>query len=271
MWFQTVWLYLLPTSQLAVWDNPFFWLGLIYVTFPLNFLVYGWNDIVDFPIDKANPRKDSWLFGARASMDELKRIPAPMVMVQVPFFAAFAVLDPLRGLGTIFGIMLVNFLYNDRRIAWRGRPPFDLLNPLGYLIVLYLGIWLNQAPYVSWLTVLYLALFCMHAHVMGEIMDYHPDKAAGRTTSVVRLGTQRSKGLVACLVLAEAALVWFGFQDLWLTGFLVVGFIWLLIDLFVLFAEKEYTPAQFRMLGVFMNLSGYGSITYLWVTGALST
>ena len=82
---------------------------------------------------------------------------------------------------------------------------------------------------------------------------------------------QLSKGLVAALVLAEAALVWFVFHDVWLAGFLVVGFLWLLLDVLVLYTEGEYTPAQFRWLGIFMNVSGYGSITYLWFSGALTT
>ena len=54
-------------------------MGLVYVTFPLNFLVFGWNDIVDYSIDKANPRKDSWLFGARATPEQLLRLPMAMV------------------------------------------------------------------------------------------------------------------------------------------------------------------------------------------------
>ena len=202
-------------------------------------------------------------------MADLKRIPLPMVMMQVPFFAAFVTLYPTGGMLTILGIFLVNFLYNDQRVAFRSRPPFDLLNPLGYLIVLYLGVWLNQAPTMHWAALTYLGLFCLHAHVMGEVMDYFPDKAAGRTTSVVRLGVTLSKVLIIFLVGAEAALLWFVFADPWLAGFLLIAVLWLLLDVLVLFREEEYTPLQFRLLGVFMNLSGYVSISYLWIAGGL--
>ncbi|MEM8907345.1 MAG: hypothetical protein AAGD05_05815, partial [Bacteroidota bacterium] len=65
LWFATLWLYFLPTSQMSLLHSWPFWLGLVYVTFPLNLLVYGWNDIVDQPIDAFNPRKDSYWFGAK--------------------------------------------------------------------------------------------------------------------------------------------------------------------------------------------------------------
>ena len=89
LWFQTLWLYTLPTSGLPIFHSPVFWLGLVYVTFPLNFLVYGWNDIVDFENDQQNPRKDSFLFGARGSREDLARLPVVIALVQLPFFIAF--------------------------------------------------------------------------------------------------------------------------------------------------------------------------------------
>ena len=36
LWFQTLWLYTLPTSQRDVFHSPIFWLGLLFVTFPLK-------------------------------------------------------------------------------------------------------------------------------------------------------------------------------------------------------------------------------------------
>jgi hypothetical protein len=90
LWFQTLWLYTLPTARLPeILSSGTFWLGLIYVTFPLNFLVYGWNDIVDYENDRENPRKDSFLFGARGSREQLARLPLVIAVAQVPFLLAF--------------------------------------------------------------------------------------------------------------------------------------------------------------------------------------
>ncbi|MFT5125072.1 MAG: 4-hydroxybenzoate polyprenyltransferase [Kiritimatiellia bacterium] len=269
LWFQTVWLYLLPTSQMRVWDSWEFWVGLVYVTFPLNFLVYGWNDIVDYSVDKANPRKDSWLFGARATPEQLLALPVPLVLVQVPFWGIILRLNYLAGSLTIVGILLTNYLYNDKRIALRGRPPFDLLNPLGYLIVLFLGYWLNDCHLMPWQTILYLALFCLHAHVIGEVMDFYPDKLAGRVTSVGRLGITLSKILIIALLVGEIVLVGFVFKEWVLTGFLLFCIIWLVVDMAWLFKEGSYSLGQFKLMGIAMNLAGYVSISYLWWTGGL--
>ena len=43
-------------------DSWLFWLALLYVTFPFNLFLMGWNDIEDYDIDLRNPRKVS-LFG----------------------------------------------------------------------------------------------------------------------------------------------------------------------------------------------------------------
>ena len=83
LWFPTIWLYLLPTVGHNSWIHIPFWLGLMYVTFPLNFLVYGWNDMVDENIDQFNPRKDSYLFGAKGKIEELRSLPRCIIGTQL--------------------------------------------------------------------------------------------------------------------------------------------------------------------------------------------
>ncbi len=56
---------MLPLSQRDVFHSVAFWLGALYVTFPMGLLLYGWNDIVDYEADRLNPRKGTFLFGAR--------------------------------------------------------------------------------------------------------------------------------------------------------------------------------------------------------------
>lgn len=66
-----------------IWTSIPFWLGVFYITFPLNFLVYGWNDMVDYETDKLNPRKDSFWFGARGTKEQLANLWKPMLIVQI--------------------------------------------------------------------------------------------------------------------------------------------------------------------------------------------
>ena len=46
-WLTSIWFYLVPVGGRNVFDRAEFWLGLLYVTFPLGLLIYGWNDVVD--------------------------------------------------------------------------------------------------------------------------------------------------------------------------------------------------------------------------------
>ncbi len=269
LWFQTVWLYVLPAAGEYMLDRPVWWLGLIYVTWPLNLLVYGWNDIVDVDIDQDNPRKDSWLFGARGTREQLARLPPWIVAAQLPFLVAFIALDGWRMLLVFAGLVAVNATYNLKVGGLRGRPPFDLINPLGYLLVVVLGAWLNELPMPSTLALVYLAFFCVHAQLMGEIMDIQPDRDAGRVTTATFIGAIPSKLLVVAVIVTEGLIVGLHFGDWVLGGFLLAATPLLLVDL-LLHGSGQYSRKQFTLLGIAMNLAGVASMFWVWFNRSLS-
>ena len=84
-----MWFYLLPLGQQHVFGRWTFWLGVLYVTFPLGLLIYGWNDLVDAETDRHNPRKGTFLFGARPDEAQLAVLPWHIALVQLPFAVAF--------------------------------------------------------------------------------------------------------------------------------------------------------------------------------------
>ena len=249
-------------------DRPVWWIGLVYVSFPLNLLVYGWNDIVDVDIDQKNPRKDSWLFGARGTREQLAALPPWIVGVQVPFLVAFVVLGGWKMLLLFAGIVAVNATYNARIGGLRGRPPFDLVNPLAYLLVVVLGAWLNELPIPSSMAILYLVLFCSHAQLMGEIMDIEPDREAGRVTTATLIGAIPAKLVVIALIAAEGLLLGLHFGDWVLGGGLLVGVPLLFVDLW-LTGSRQYTREQFTLLGVGMNVAGLVSMVWVWFNQSL--
>jgi 4-hydroxybenzoate polyprenyltransferase len=270
LWFQTLWLYMLPLASPDVdWSAPGPWVGLLYVSFPLNLLVYGWNDTVDFDIDQQNPRKDSWLFGARATREALRSAMGLAIALQLVFAAVFVLLDDWRMLGLMAGIIAVNATYNARVGGLRGRPPFDLVNPLGYLLVVQIGVWISGAPAVPWQALVYLVLFCLHAQLIGEVMDYWPDREAGRVTSSTVIGVRPTKAAITLLVAAEAAMLWFVFQDPVLGGMLTLGVAWLLLDLFVIWRDRRYTRKEFTLAGIGMNVAGVVSMAWVLWRGTL--
>lgn len=300
LWFPTIWLYLLPFSgQGLPFDLPFV-LGLFYVGYPLNLLIYGWNDLVDTDTDDINPRKDSYLFGARGNHDEREMLRLPVLRKwsggeegwdkQRPAIglAAFAAsflfgATPIIGLwigmmgvggiklGALFLLSIaVCALYNHPTFGWRQRPGLDLLSQIGYLIVPLLSSLLNELPYLELSVWVYLALFCAQSQLIGEVMDIEPDSEVGRRTTAVTLGRMNSKYLILGIVLIESLMMGFVFGDWVFAGGLAIFFLWLLFDAFILFKAQNYTMTQFRLFGVGSNIMALISMIYIFKTGLFS-
>jgi 4-hydroxybenzoate polyprenyltransferase len=270
-WLTQLWFFLLPLAQTPVLASPRFWLGVVYITFGLGFILYGWNDLVDAETDRLNPRKDSFLFGARGTSAQLRRLPWQIALVQLPFVVAFIWMDGLRMLGWFAALVGATALYNHfPPSGLKGRPPFEVLNQAGYLLVFVLSSWLNQVPLLPRPTFVFGALFAMHSHLFGEIMDVAPDRAAGRRTTATIIGVRATKFLIAAFLLCESALVWAYFENGYVTGGLLVAALVFVTDAAVLWRERPYSPAYMRAAFVAWNLAAAGTMLWLWHTAALS-
>ncbi|PYV61567.1 MAG: hypothetical protein DMG95_11940 [Acidobacteria bacterium] len=258
------------SNQRHVFHSAAFWLGLLYVTFPLGLIIYGWNDIADADIDSFNPRKGTFLFGARGSHEQLRRLPMQIALVQAVFASIFVYLDGARILLWLLGLVLFTAIYNLPRYGLKSHPPFDILNQAGYLLVFVLSSWLNHTPQLRWPAMLFGALFAMHSHVFGEIMDIDPDRASGRCTTATVIGVISSKMLVCALLLLEAGLVWKFFGDFWISGALLFGVLWFLFDALVLWRDRPYRLIQMRVFMLGWNAIALASIPWVWRTATLA-
>jgi 4-hydroxybenzoate polyprenyltransferase len=263
LWFPTIWLYILPLEVSKLWEEPLFWFGLLYVTFPLNLLVYGFNDLADQEIDQKNPRKDNLLFGARGSIEELKWAIIPIIAMQVPFWSLFLWSKGLDTLLVCGGILFFVCLYNLPKYGLRNIPVLDLLCQVGYLLIVPLSCLLNEAEIPSIYTWVYLFLFCSQSQLIGEIMDIIPDRESGRTTTATMLGRKNSKLFLLLVVFIEILLVFFHFKDTFFTIFLSVFWIWLWVDLLLIFKEREYKLSHFRLFALGSNVTALFTMIYL--------
>jgi 4-hydroxybenzoate polyprenyltransferase len=260
----------MPLSSAAEIRSVDFWVGLAFVSFPLNFLIYGWNDIVDAETDASNPRKDSFLFGARP--DERQRKQLPWVIVGVTVLASVPLLL-LGGAGrmamVLLGIVGICGLYNHPRWGLRGVPPLELICQLAYLLVVPIAVWLNGAIMPDWPTFLYLSLFCIQSQIIGEVMDIEPDRATGRRTSATELGRHRAKLLIIAIVLCEVVLLAGLFGDALFAGTLLGFLVWLLLDAFVLYRDRAYVLSEMRLFGIGSNAVAFATMAYVWWSGCL--
>ncbi len=270
LWFPTVWIYLVPFSnQEAFWRTFPFWLGLLFVTFPLNYLVYGLNDFNDVYADAVNDRKGNFLFGAKASKEKLKGVPLKIAVIIVPFMAVFTFMAGTQMFLLLLLMVGMNIAYNFKPFRLKERPPFEILIQIGYVVTALFSTELNNLPQLPWQTLVYLSLFAFQAHIAGEIMDIEPDIKAGKKTTATLLKRKKAKIIMLFLLVVEAVLVWYWFQDLVLSSFLGVFAFWLLLDVFIFFKDRPYTLKQMQFFGYAINLSAILSMIWVLYSGKL--
>jgi 4-hydroxybenzoate polyprenyltransferase len=268
LWATAVWFYLLPLGRRHVFDSVGFWLGLIYVTLPLGLIIYGWNDIADAEIDKFNPRKGTFLFGARGSQEQLRRLPLQIVLAQAIFAAAFLLLAGPKILLWFAGLIAFTAIYNLPRYGLKQNPPFDILNQAGYLLVFVLSSWLNHTPQLRWPAMLFGALFAMHSHVFGEVMDIGPDRQSGRRTTATVVGAIPSKLLISGMLIIEALLIYRNYSNLWISGALAFGAVWFLLDALLIWRDRPYSLTTMRVFMLGWNAIAIASMPWVWSNGS---
>jgi 4-hydroxybenzoate polyprenyltransferase len=270
LWSTTALFYLLPLGGVDFIHSLRLCLGLVFVLFPLGLLLYGVNDLADAEADQLNPRKGTYMFGSRGARKQLAALKWQIVMAQLPFLASFYLLVGPRILWWYAILLLAVGIYNAPRFGWKGRPPFDVLIQSSYLLVFVLSSWLNYAPQLPWQTFLFGALFAMHSHIFGEVMDIEPDQLSGRHTTATQIGRVRAKFLIAVLLGVETALVYSYFRDWIVTGFLALGALWFLLDATLLWKNRAYRPKEMRLFLWGWNAAAFLGMFWNWTHATLT-
>lgn len=270
LWSTTALFYLMALGHRHFIRSWAFWVGLFYVLVPLGLVLYGVNDIVDAEADRFNPRKGTFLFGSRGAAEQLAALRWQIALAQIPFAALFfVVIGPLILLW--FAVLaLAVTLYNSPRVGWKGRPPFDVLIQASYLLVFVLSSWLNHVPQLPWPTFVFGAMFAMHSHVFGEVMDIAPDQQSGRRTTATQIGAVPAKVLIAAFLCVESVLIQHFFRDPVIAVFLAAGAAWFLLDTTLFWKDRVYTPRQMRLFMWAWNATALLGMYWNWLTASLT-
>ena len=270
LWSTTALFYLLPLGHADFFHSRRLWLGLIFILLPLGLLLYGVNDLADAEADQLNPRKGTYMFGSRGAREQLAALKWQIAVAQLPFLFAFYWLVGPRILWWYAVLLLAVGVYNAPGFGWKGHPPFDVVIQASYLLVFVLSSWLNNVPQLPWQSFLFGALFAMHSHVFGEVMDIEPDKLSGRQTTATVIGRVAAKFLIAAFLAIEALLVWLYFRDWIVTGFLALGTVWFVLDSTLLWRDRKYLPKQMRLFLWGWNLASALGIVWNWAQSPLT-
>ena len=247
-----------------------FWIGLLYVLFPLGLLLYRVNDIGDAEADKYNPRKGTFLFGSLGAAAQLRALRWQIPLVQAPFLVVFFFVTGTRILWWLAALLCAVGIYNAPRLGWKGRPPLDVLIQASYLLVFILSSWLNGVPQLPWPAFVFGALFAMHSHVFGEVMDIAPDRLIGRRTTATVIGAVRAKLLIGAILCVEAIFVYVFFRSALVTSFLLAGMVWFVLDATLLWTNHPYRPNEMRAFMWVWNAASFAAIYWDWATAAFT-
>lgn len=269
LWFPVLWLYIIPTAGMDIWQNTTFWVGMLYFTFPFNYLIYSLNDWADAGIDALNPRKNTYLFGAVGNHNKKRQILLVNTICQLPFWVFFAWHTGYFIIWWVFTLLFLNYVYNSSRVRLSGRPPWEMLVSCGYLLAFVISVRLNGNPAVPFFTYVYLMLFAIQSHLIGEVMDIGPDCAAGRRTTATVLGYRNAKLLLAGIITIESYLLLSQFDELLLGFGLAAYAAYMLADAFFIFKNKPYPLHLIKWFGICANIAALLSMVWLWKTGGL--
>ncbi len=237
-----------------------FWIGSVYVCFPLGLLIYGWNDIGDRQSDRDNPRKDSWLFGAKPSEEMCRRLPWIIAAVQVPFLLMFVAMAGPKMIGWMAAVVLVNATYNS--FGFKKLPGLDLLNQVGYLLIFVLASWLCSVPQLNAPVMIFSTLFAMQSHLFGQLMDIDEDANARRRSTAILLGVRRSKFLMVAIMLAASLIAYQSFRFGVVALFMLAGATFFAADALV--GPKRYPIVFSQWFFIAWNVVVIATMHFVW-------
>lgn len=171
---------------------------MVLLTFPMNLIGCGLNDIYDFESDRRCPRRRA-IWGA--VVDDVDRplvLWACVAMTPLMVLGAWITRNSDNIIATVC-LLLVSWLYSVPPIRLKERPPLDsLANGLGFFLIPFvMGYSLGADPRGMPLKYYLLALAVSGVHALASAADYDADRAAGHRTFAVAFGP-RMAAAAAC-------------------------------------------------------------------------
>jgi 4-hydroxybenzoate polyprenyltransferase len=171
---------------------------IILLTFPMNLIGCGLNDLYDIESDRRATRRRA-IWGATIRAEERSFLfEACVAMMPVVIFGG-CISRNWDNFVTTVSLVLVAWLYSVPPARLKERPPLDsLANGLGYFLLPFsmgysLGADIRTIP-----TRYYFLTLCVcGVHALASAVDHDADRAAGHRTIAVIAG-RRGAALFAC-------------------------------------------------------------------------
>jgi len=180
---------------------------LLLLTFPMNLIGCGLNDIYDYDSDRRSERRRK-IWGAVVRAEDRSLVWWSCV-VMAPLVVAGAVLtNNAFNVAATLGLLVAAWLYSVPPLRFKERPPLDsIANGLGFFLFPFvMGYSLGADPRAMPLKYCLLALVVCGIHALATAADYEPDRVAGHRTLAVAYGRRAAAAFaLATFVVALAA------------------------------------------------------------------
>ena len=264
LWLVFVWLYLWPTGgRWELFSSSKFWAGLGYVTFPLNLLVYGMNDLVDEDVDYNNPRKGNYIYGAKSTKQERAFLPLTIFASNAFSILLICYLSGswLYCISWLFGAFGVNFLYNNEPFKFSRRFPYEVPTMIvGHLMIPLLACEINGLPYPEIGSWLFNILLLARSHIWLEFADISCDAKEGKRTFAVVFGPRIAFRAVIVLTAFESLVAFVFLQSVVLSMFSLFG-----IVVFSLSATNSGVKEEKVHVSISQSIIGAALMMYIWI------
>ena len=190
----------------AAWSVATIVQGLL-LTFPMNLIGCGLNDIYDIESDRRSGRRRA--IGAAAVRAEDRPLVWRASLWMVPLVVAGAVVTQNRyNIAATVAHIAIAGVYSVPPLRLKERPPLDsVANGFGYFLLPFvMGYSLGADPTAMPLKYYLLALAVCGIHALATAVDYDADLAAGHRTLAVAFG-RRTATLIA---FATFLVTWLG-------------------------------------------------------------
>lgn len=210
---------------------------LVLLTFPMNLIGCGLNDIYDYESDRRSARRRA-IWGAVVTPENQSFVfRACVAMMPLVVLSSLLTRNRDNFVATV-GLVVMAWAYSVPPYRLKERPPLDsIANGLGYfLFPLMMGYSLGGDPRYMPVRYYLLALCVAGVHALATAADYDADRAAGHRTMAVTFGRRIAAGFAFAAFFCSQH--WGNFESGSVNGYLAVC---TMMSLMCVFLPRSFT------------------------------
>jgi 4-hydroxybenzoate polyprenyltransferase len=182
-------------------------LGTIFFLIPYNALMYGVNDVYDYPSDLRNPRKGG-VEGALIPPVLHQQLLLSVALLSLPFLIFLVVQGAVLSQIWLFLTLLFVIAYSAPPMRTKEQPVLDsITSSLHFVSPAIYGFLLTTLPVSAWWGLAAFFLWGMASHAFGAIQDIHADRQAGIASIATAWGARRTTQFVTGLYVSSGLLL----------------------------------------------------------------